>query len=534
MAKFRKVIEIGTPQSDGRLLVFGFGRPQEEAGRTFRWTFEKCSLYIPVVSGARNRLRIELSSNVEQKTRVTIGKSRLGQIKVPAHRWKRYEFVIPASATRGKPQVLLGIENEIYFGPSWNAMCLKVGKIEVSAEAAGPEEPPPPEEARAESKVFWGDIHVHSNLSMCDRPNNGSPEENYEYARSEAEHDFISIADHIEHMNEEEWEFAKEEMERANEEGLFVTIPAYEWTSSWFGHKNFYAPEVGIPHLSSTRVGIWRPTQVWKALEEWGGEVITVPHHTARTEFLQNWNYHHSKFQPIAEIYSKWGCFEYWGHPLQDKEKTLAGNFLQDAWARGYRLGVVAGSDGHSTPPGSRGLTGILAEELTRRALYDALVARRCYATTGARIFLEVEVTNGAFGSFPMGSIITLSPYEAEAFYPFLVSVRVIPTAPVEKIEVLENNKVVYVSEWSPGNQLENLGQGGMFHIKRRDYSTKPKEGEVFFNFAVDWPSGYRKSRDGVVRRRRSQTIDRFLYVRVLQRDGHWAWSSPIWVTIDI
>ena len=44
-------------------------------------------------------------------------------------------------------------------------------------------------------------------------------------------------------------------------------------------------------------------------------------------------------------------------------------------------------------------LTGVWAEALTREALFEALWARRCFATNGARVMLDVRV-NG----MPMGS----------------------------------------------------------------------------------------------------------------------------------
>ena len=79
----------------------------------------------------------------------------------------------------------------------------------------------------------------------------------------------------------------------------------------------------------------------------------------------------------------------------------------------GLRVGLVAGSDTHSGRPcGSAkeprpywgGYCGVWAETLTRRALFEAFLARRTYALTGARIALEFTV-NGA----PMGAEIPLS-----------------------------------------------------------------------------------------------------------------------------
>src|SRR4029079_11849259 len=106
--------------------------------------------------------------------------------------------------------------------------------------------------------------------------------------------------------------------------------------------------------------------------------------------------------------------------------------FLFDALRRGYRFGVIAGSDGVDGRPGNShpghmgvrnvrgGLTAVMAPELTREALWDALAHRRCYATTGERILLEVFA-----GAASMGD--TLETDTTPAF-----DVRVEGTAPLE------------------------------------------------------------------------------------------------------
>jgi hypothetical protein len=45
------------------------------------------------------------------------------------------------------------------------------------------------------------------------------------------------------------------------------------------------------------------------------------------------------------------------------------------------------------------GLTAVLAKELTRESILEALRARRCYATTGSRFLLEFTVDGNPMGS---------------------------------------------------------------------------------------------------------------------------------------
>lgn len=65
-----------------------------------------------------------------------------------------------------------------------------------------------------------------------------------------------------------------------------------------------------------------------------------------------------------------------------------------------YRLAFMGNSDSHRIVPGMGGaLTGVWAEELTRESIFEALRARRCFATNGERMALVVRVD-----AIPMGA----------------------------------------------------------------------------------------------------------------------------------
>ncbi|MBM4083075.1 MAG: DUF3604 domain-containing protein, partial [Planctomycetes bacterium] len=69
---------------------------------------------------------------------------------------------------------------------------------------------------------------------------------------------------------------------------------------------------------------------------------------------------------------------------------------------RGYRIGVIACNDGGGLPGSwGRGLAALWAKELTREALWDALMERRTYGVTGDRIRLAYWGN-----SAPMGSLL--------------------------------------------------------------------------------------------------------------------------------
>ena len=109
---------------------------------------------------------------------------------------------------------------------------------------------------------------------------------------------------------------------------------------------------------------------------------------------------HDAALETAVEIHSDWGTFEW---------------MATDSFRLGRRIGIVANSDGHKGRPGASypgssefgaygGLTCYLASENSRAALFEAIRARHHYATTGCRMFLDVE-SSGENGTVMMGDI---------------------------------------------------------------------------------------------------------------------------------
>jgi hypothetical protein len=76
------------------------------------------------------------------------------------------------------------------------------------------------------------------------------------------------------------------------------------------------------------------------------------------------------------------------------------------------------------------GLTCVLAQDLDRESVYQALAARHFYATTGARPLVEVELLTSDGLSAMMGDVIEGGAGAAR------LHVRVVGTAPVESVDV--------------------------------------------------------------------------------------------------
>ncbi len=357
-------------------------------------------------------------------------------------------------------------------------------------------------------KLFWGDIHGHSNVSdgVC------SVDDYYVYARDVAGLDFTALTDHDarwgrrlgKDLSEAEWKFLKAKAREYNEPGKFVTFQAYEWTSNTHGHRNVYYLEDDPPIFRCSDSDSDTAEKLWEKLK--GKKVMTIPHHPSGLRFCiangcapVDWTVRNDQMQRLAEIFSVHGNSEYFGNPQSFILMYHAGHFIQDALKIGHRFGIISSSDCHNGHPGLSGLydhhsydpaeatvsanchrgclVGVYATELTREAIWDALWNKRCYATTGKRIILDFRVDGHFIGE----------EYKSDENKPKIV-VKAIGTAPIKYIEIIKNNNVI----------MKHNGKD-------------IKEELVWYDDS-------------------SQKGDTYYYARVTQIDGEYAWSSPIWV----
>ena len=144
---------------------------------------------------------------------------------------------------------------------------------------------------------------------------------------------------------------------------------------------------------------------------------------------------HDESLERAVEIHSAWGTFEWLVH---------------DAFRLGHRVGIVANSDGHKGRPGASwpgaatfgaygGLTAFVVSELTRDAVFDAIRARRTYATTGCRLDLQVSVALPDGTTLQMGEEATVDRPTVE------MAVEVHAGAPIDRVEFRRGRQTVHV-----------------------------------------------------------------------------------------
>jgi hypothetical protein len=368
-----------------------------------------------------------------------------------------------------------------------------------AARAAGPKT------ADGKWSILFGDPHSHSILSDG---KTGLPDQILQVSRDDLALDFAVVSDHAEMGLLQPAEYAELQLTARvfDQAGRFVSLTGWEWTAgSRFGHRVIlYRDEGGLP-VSWARPESDTIEELYDHVRKDHG--VMSPHHTGHATWGR-WNpdaHHDEELEPNFEVASWHGRFEFYGNPYEGR-RQVPGHQYQDALRRGRHVGAMGASDTHHLTPGEGGLTAVLAERADRASVFDAIRARRNYATSGAKIILEFTA-----GGAPMGSRIT---HEG----PLQMTVRVEGTAIVDRVEIVRNLVDTFALVRIEQNPSGRDGVYVLYEPRApqavnliRSTDTRA----VTFSLTdVDEPKG-----------------ETSYYVRVTQADGHQAWSSPVWVT---
>lgn len=247
-------------------------------------------------------------------------------------------------------------------------------------------------------RVFWGDLHGQSVIGCGAR----SIDAYYAHARDFAAADACSHQANCFLVSADEWSSTLAANIRHHEPGRFVPLLGVEWSaiSAQGGDHNVYFPgeraslrrcshefvadrsdvDSDLPHVED----LYRHYR--------GSDTLLAVHVGGRTA---NLDWHDPGLERLLEVHSTHATSEW---------------FLFEALRRGYRMGVIAGSDSVDGRPAAShpghmgvrnvrgGLTAILATDLTRAAIWQALRERHCYATTGERILLAFARDRATMG----------------------------------------------------------------------------------------------------------------------------------------
>jgi len=283
-----------------------------------------------------------------------------------------------------------------------------------------------------EKSLYWGDLHAGQSEIGCGA---GSLDNHYAFARDVAALQFASQQANDHYITRELWDHVRTVTPRYNVDGKFLAYLGCEWSpyTEDGGDRNvIYVNDEPRMRRSDRffREHDADPEpdlrQAPEFLDTFRKEDVLLNLHVGGRPTNLDW--HAPEIEPLFEVHSTHATSEW---------------FLFDALDRGYKVGVTAGSDGVMGRPGAcgsgrrvtrnvrSGLTAVVAESLTQRAVANGFFARHCYGTTGARLLVDVSIDGN-----PMGSEITLNK-EPE------ITVEIEGTTGIERIDLFRGTTLL-------------------------------------------------------------------------------------------
>jgi hypothetical protein len=339
-------------------------------------------------------------------------------------------------------------------------------------------------------RIYRGDLHRHTDIST-DGVGDGSLMDLHRYALDGAALDFILVSDHnMGNDIEYNWWRTQKANDLYTVPQTFISMYGYErsvpypnghrniiWTER--GHRTLPLPNPAIPGQMASDTD-----KLYAELRRTGG-ICTL--HTSAPGQGTNWDHPiDAVLEPFVELFQGFhASFESPDGPrIVDAQSDIIhtsykpDGYVSNALAKGYRLGFQASSDHVSTHVS---YCCVLAEEFSRRGLVEAMKKRHAYAATD-NIVLDVRMrTLGIMGD------------ELRTNKPCL-DVVVLGTGPIERVDVIRNGKVLH--------------------------SEKPDKESNERRFHWDDPAPVKGDKAS------------YYYIRVVQKDGQLAWSSPLWVQV--
>ena len=338
--------------------------------------------------------------------------------------------------------------------------------------------------ADAPLRSYWCDLHGQSEETI----GTNSARELIEFARDRAFLDGMSHQGNDFQITTPFWNELNKLTRAYNEDGCFIVFPGYEWSGNTGlgGDRNVMFMHEGrqihrsshalVDDLADVSSDSNSAEQLFQALKD--EDCVVFAHIGGRYADIKM--AHDARIERSVEVHSDWGTFEW---------------LVQDALEQGYRIGILANSDGHkgrhgASHPGASlfgaygGLSCLLATNLTRAGLFDALRRRHHYATTGCRMVLDVRAAFDSeamlYADDPnlgaaqhtrgreamMGDIVQ----STDAAVEFTIEAQA--SAPIERVEI--RNGLEVLETWRPydeaalGRRIRVIWEGSEYRGRGR------------------------------------------------------------------
>jgi len=282
------------------------------------------------------------------------------------------------------------------------------------------------EEELGGMNIYFGNLHSHTSYSDGE----GTPEEAFSWAR-DLGLDFYAITDHAEQMSDKEWADTGERADEFYEPGSFVAMRGFEWSQPMAGHMNVLGTDDFTGAIKTpTLKGIYRWIDERDALAQFN--------HPGRKEgpFVEDFNdleFEDSVSDNIVSIET--------GNKGTGNNDGEYYEYYPKALQNGWTLGPADNWDNHKLG-GNPHRTAIIAEDLTREALYEALASRRIYSTDDSNLRVIFRCNGEWMGSEVQGDQLSFD-------------VVVEDDEPIERLEILNERGDVVLSMEADGNSVE-------------------------------------------------------------------------------
>jgi hypothetical protein len=321
-----------------------------------------------------------------------------------------------------------------------------------------------------QAHILRGDLHRHTELSWDGGGRqDGTLLDFYRYMIDAAAMDFGASTDHQGGSWPYWWYYTQKMTDMFHLPGTYVSLFGFERSIPFpNGHRNiFYAtrresrvlpfnlkagaftglpepPQGDEPGTTTPEIAGNDTKLVYEELRMRNG--ISIPH-TSGTNQGTDWRDNDPNLEPVVEIFQGARCsYEAVGAPHVVPNSDGSPEFppewvkvhghqpsgmVVNAWAKGYRLGVIASSDHYSTHVS---YAMVYTADPTRRGVLDAIRRRHTYGAMD-NIILDVRM-----GSHFMGDVFSL-----RSAVPITVKAR--GTRNVARVSVIRDANVIYTTE---------------------------------------------------------------------------------------
>ncbi|MEM7261647.1 MAG: hypothetical protein AAF488_06620 [Planctomycetota bacterium] len=220
--------------------------------------------------------------------------------------------------------------------------------------------------------LFRGDLHRHTDLSLCFPFYDGSLQDVYRYAIEVAGLDFLGVTDHARDLDQGDvdslaWWRTTTMVRRFHRPGQFHPFYAYERSRGETDHNVIALRDDLLRPHTTPHATFW---------QQLGDDAFMIPHAThappSRAINPVTWRKVDNRRRPLVEIFQGFRD----ANVITDAHEGLA---------RGHHLGFIGSSDHLST---RASFACVWAETADRASIFHALRARRTYGATAALLLV--------------------------------------------------------------------------------------------------------------------------------------------------